>query len=235
MQKDYFNSLDNFLDYTEKRKHQWDFFVDVATFVLVGLIAYWFVNVPAMKVRVVYLVWKPSVANNSEPVSATGQDNKIISDSDNSDDTPVLENATSLSEGIHIDKINVLAPITWNANSDSVSADLEKGAVHIGGTANPGTPGNTFITGHSSDFWWRPGDYKTVFALLDKLENGDETQIVYNKNLFKYKVYNKQVISTDEVAQFVESDRPETLTLMTCYPVGTNWKRLIVQAERVAN
>ena len=229
MRRDYFNSLDNFLDYTEGRRRQWYFFIDVVTFVIVGIAAYWFINVPAMKVRAAYVLWHQSnrVATSVDENQNVNTDIAQLQSSDNK--PPVT---TDLSEGLHIDKINVSAPITWNADSNSINGALEKGVVHIAGTAMPGTPGNMFLTGHSSDYWWMPGDYKTVFALLDKMESGDEIQIAYNKNLYLYRVYNKQVISKDEVSNYVETDKPESVTLMTCYPVGTNWKRLIVQAER---
>jgi len=136
-------------------------------------------------------------------------------------------------DGIYIKKIDVKAPITWNGNSDNVQELLAKGVVHITGSAKPGESGNVYITGHSSDVWWTDGDYKTVFSLLDKLENDDEIVIRSGGKNYLYKVYKKEVIDKENVKDYTTTDKAQSLTIMTCYPVGTNWRRLMVQAERI--
>ncbi len=131
---------------------------------------------------------------------------------------------------IFIPKIGVTSPIGWDTNSDQVMDMLEKGAVHLEGTDKPGGPGNVFVTAHSSNYWWKQGDYNTVFALLPELEENDEIIITYKGEFFYYKVTGKEEMKKDEVSDHLESDK-ERLTLMTCVPVGTNLKRLLVYAE----
>jgi len=156
--------------------------------------------------------------------------------SDTVESNPVTEPSLQVAlNNISIPKIATSSPIVWNVTAENVQNELNNGVVHIAHTSAPGTPGNIFITGHSSDVFWTKGNHKTVFALLDKLTNDDLIAINYNGVIFRYKVYNRQVVSRDEVGNYVLSDRSETLTLMTCYPVGTNWSRLIVQAERILN
>lgn len=137
---------------------------------------------------------------------------------------------------INIPKIEVSAPIMMNidgSNEEEYLRSLQRGVAHLAGTEIPGQKGNVFIFGHSSYLFYDPGEYKTVFRKLDDLQNEDE--IIINSNLeeYKYKVIEKKTISPDEVevTQDVIEDE-ETLTLMTCTPPGTTFKRLIVVAKR---
>lgn len=131
---------------------------------------------------------------------------------------------------IVIPKIGVKAPITWDVGGGQVMDTLQKGVVHLGGTSRPGEKGNTFLTGHSSNYWWKGGDYNNVFALLPELSKGDEIFAIYHGQLKKYKVTDKLEVKKSEVKSYVESD-DERITLMTCVPVGTNLKRLLILAD----
>lgn len=134
-----------------------------------------------------------------------------------------------------IPKINIKASIIWNSAPDEnvMLENLQKGVVHYAGTALPGTgKGPIFITGHSSYYWWDKGNYKTVFANLDKIETGDEIGIGYNNKVYLYKVYEKIVVKPEQVDVLQPVDQP-ILALMTCVPVGTNLNRLIVRAKEI--
>lgn len=133
-----------------------------------------------------------------------------------------------------IDKIGVNAPVVEieNANEDVIQKGLEGGVVHYPGTGNPGEVGNYFIFGHSSDYIWRSGAYKDVFALLGRLENGDEVKVYYQGKLYQYRVEDKIIVSPEKVD--VLNPTPDaTLSLMTCWPVGTPLKRLVVRAKLI--
>jgi LPXTG-site transpeptidase (sortase) family protein len=129
-----------------------------------------------------------------------------------------------------INKISVNAPINWNIKEDDILESLKSGVSHYQGTSLPGGGGNVFIVGHSSNYFWIKSDYNKIFALLDKLDKGDRITISYNQKLFTYSVIEKKVISPDQVA-VLNSTPKEVLTLMTCWPVGTNLNRLIIQSE----
>lgn len=136
---------------------------------------------------------------------------------------------------LKIAKINVDVPIIWNAPTDNkgILEKLREGVAHYSTTALPGDgKGNVFIIGHSSAAPWEPGNYKTVFALLDKLENGDKIQISYENKIYNYEVKNKVVVKPSQVEVLASTEKP-TLSLMTCVPVGTNFRRLIVQADLI--
>lgn len=136
---------------------------------------------------------------------------------------------------IVIPKINVNSPVVFpNSNSEKVIQDaLTKGVVHYFGTAKPGEAGNTFITGHSSNFWWINGNYNYIFANLDKLSTGDQVVIYYNGNKFVYTVKNTVIVLPEETSVLQPTETP-TLSLMTCTPPGTNWKRLIVKLDQTS-
>lgn len=136
-----------------------------------------------------------------------------------------LDNNTLL-----IPKIGVKAPVQWGVSSENILDSLQNGLVHIQNTGLPGEKKNIFITGHSSNYWWKEGSYNTVFSLLGELSPGDEIFIVYKGKIEKFSVSETKEVGKKEVDGFVEADQ-EQLTLMTCVPVGTNLRRLLVIAK----
>ena len=135
---------------------------------------------------------------------------------------------------ILIPKISVDAPITWNVvnNESDVRKSLENGAIHLEGTALPGTQGNVFITAHSSNYAWAPGHYKTLFSLLDKLSVGDKIYLRYQSKTYVYNVYEIKVVSPNDVSVLNQNNK-SILTLMTCTPVGTSLNRLILSSNQI--
>jgi len=257
------NDFNYFVSHVEAKRRRWFVVANVINIIMVAVITIVGMNVPAFASRAKYAWAAISGGENAtinieQSGDSTAQTvaevefndypnfvgvmDVTLLDSGNpaqqpvADETPLPASEPSLQvepNTISIPKISVSAPIVWNVSADKIQGELSNGVVHIGNTSTPGTPGNIFMTGHSSDSFWTPGNYKTVFVLLDKLAKDDLIALNYNGVTFRYKVYNSQVVSREEVSNFVLSDRPETLTLMTCYPVGTNWSRLIVQAERM--
>lgn len=136
---------------------------------------------------------------------------------------------------IRIPKLKVSAPIIFSESSDEavIQKYLTKGVVHYPGTAEPGEVGNSFITGHSSNFWWIKGKYNYIFVNLDKLKAGDQAIIYHNGNKYVYEVASKVVVVPTDVSVLKQTDTP-ILSLMTCTPPGTNWKRLVVRLNQVS-
>ncbi|MBT5823736.1 sortase [Candidatus Peregrinibacteria bacterium] len=120
----------------------------------------------------------------------------------------------------------------WNALEDQIRSSLLNGLVHYPGTALPGDKGNVFITGHSSNVFWEKSDYNTVFALLPKIEEGDDIFVSYDQNDFHYRVISKKEVTPKEVGILEQGDG-KIMTLMTCTPVGTVLRRLVVTAELI--
>ena len=137
---------------------------------------------------------------------------------------------------IVIPKISVDAPIVFpqNADNKSILEAIKNGVAHYPGTALPGRPGNVFITGHSSYYWWSGGQYNRVFTLLDKLVANDLIYIDYDGKEYVYKVRGSIVVLPSQT-EVLNPTPNAVLSLMTCTPVGTNLKRLIVQADLISS
>jgi len=177
----------------------------------------------ALLAVVVFLfVWEKGINTKSSPAPAviteTTQEN-TITDSD--------------AFRLTIAKLEVSAPIMKGAdptNEASYNRILQKGVAHMVGTAMPGEEkGNVFIYGHSSAN--NNPDYGKVFVSLNDLQKGDEIEIYYKGQNYMYKVSGKRIVGEDDLS-VLEKTGKEQVTLMTCWPVGTSDKRLIVVAER---
>ena len=138
---------------------------------------------------------------------------------------------------IHIQKMGVTAPMVWTQSVDEkvMLADLEGGLGHYYNTAAPGQNGNMVISGHSSNYIWKKGNYNHIFEKLNDLENGDEIVVrIIQQNgrtiAYHYVVSEKYVTAPDDERIFADTPN-STMTLSTCWPLGTNLKRLIVKAE----
>ncbi len=122
----------------------------------------------------------------------------------------------------------------WKDLEDQIQEGLQKGVVHYPGTAIPGQIGNVFITGHSSYYPWDPGKFKDVFAVLGQLEVGDEYYVYYNQKKFTYKVREKFEVNPSNVNVLQQPHDKKISTLMTCTPVGTTLRRLIIRADDIS-
>jgi LPXTG-site transpeptidase (sortase) family protein len=138
---------------------------------------------------------------------------------------------------IMIERLGIQAPIIYveEESEKTYQSALGRGVVHYPGSAEVGRPGNVFIFGHSSDYPWKEGEYKTVFALLPEIRRGDSIVATdRNGRVFRYEVTSAFVASADEVGLLDQGDGTKgLLTLQTSYPLGTALKRFIVQAELV--
>ena len=132
---------------------------------------------------------------------------------------------------IKVDKVPII--FEQSISEAAIQKSLESGVVHYAGTALPGERSNIVIVGHSSNDWWEPGNYKFIFALLEKLTPGDQIQINYQTRKYVFEVTNSKVVEPTEISVLQPTSEPQ-LTLITCTPPGTSWKRLIVTAKQVA-
>jgi len=131
-----------------------------------------------------------------------------------------------------VPKLGINVPLIFPKNTDinSLLGDLERGVIHYPNTAEPGQAGNTFIAGHSSQNPWEKGNYKTVFTLIGKLETGDDAIIYSAGQKYVYKITGQRVVSADDLS-VLEPTLDPTLTLMTCWPVGTTARRMIITGD----
>ena len=134
-----------------------------------------------------------------------------------------------------IPDLGLNVPLVYVDSTDEVTFQhaLESGVVHYPSTALLGELGNAYYFGHSSDYAFKKGSFKTVFAILPKIEIGAK---VYATNAsgkqFVYTVTEKKIVSSEDVSVLSQGGKTEKiLTLQTSWPLGTALKRYIVICE----
>lgn len=135
--------------------------------------------------------------------------------------------------GIVIPKLGANARVIANVDpfdSRAYQYALTKGVAHARGTSVPGAAGNVFLFAHSSENFYEALQYNSVFYLINKLEKGDEIDLYFHKIKFVYRVTGKQFVNPENVSYLSSKGDPQTLTLMTCWPPGTNIERLLIFA-----
>lgn len=134
-----------------------------------------------------------------------------------------------------IPTLNVDAPLITDMRDTAeskVQASLEHGVVNFGPTSLPGQ-GNAVVVGHSSNDVWKPGDYKFVFALLERMKPGDKIYVVYKNTRYTYTVASTKVVQPTDISVLQPTGKSQ-LTLITCTPVGTSLRRFVVIADQTS-
>ena len=103
-------------------------------------------------------------------------------------------------------------------------------------TALPGDGKGTtvYLFAHSTQQGIQTVRKNSVFYLLGEMQISDPIFINYEGKVYTYRVYNKKVVNASEVEYLKYKDEnKEVLILQTCWPLGTDWKRLLIFAERI--
>ena len=120
-------------------------------------------------------------------------------------------------------------------NNATVSTRDNNLAIHLvnyQNTAIPPDNGSAVIFGHSTlPQLFNPNDYKTIFATAYQLRAGDEIYANVNGISVRYRVFNISVVEPTNISIFEQDYSNSYLTLVTCTPPGTTWKRLIIKAR----
>lgn len=140
---------------------------------------------------------------------------------------------------IIIPKIKVNAKVIKNVDpfdSRIYQKALTQGVAHAKGSGLPGFPGNVFIFVHSAINWYQASQYNSIFYLTSKLEAGDEIFIYYKGSKYQYNVTEKKIVKGSDTSYLsnslnTTSLNTNSLTLMTCWPPGSNLNRLIILAN----
>lgn len=112
------------------------------------------------------------------------------------------------------------------------SFDLGKNLVQYYGDNAPPEKGTAIIYGHSTlPQLFNPKDYKAIFATVHTMELGDVIQTHVNGKTYQYKVFSMNITDPEDPNIFTQSYDNSYITLVTCTPPGTIWKRLIIRAS----
>ena len=160
---------------------------------------------------------------------------QAVSEEEPADQTEALMSQASESLGprLLVPALGGPLPLVQSTTLDdaSIQQDLHRGAVVLPLGSSFGEPGNTVITAHSSglgDY----GPYSQAFAKLGRLKIGDRFTVVTETARYTYHVYDTDIVWPHEVDQ-LPHDQRSTVTLVTCWPLWTDWQRLLVHAELV--
>jgi len=126
---------------------------------------------------------------------------------------------------INIEKIELYEPILKGATEKN----LNIGEAWVDGTSEVGQVGNYVIAGH------RSRRYGRHFNRLNELEIGDKIEILTKNANYKYIVYDKYIVKSEDVWVLKGNGADSEITLITCdysiKPTG----RLIVKGKIATN
>ena len=140
---------------------------------------------------------------------------------------PVRQELPRIEEGAPIAQIKIPTIGVSKVIVAGVSMqDLRKGPGHFPNTPFPGQLGNVAIAGHRTT-------YGQPFLLLDELKAGDPIEITtILGDSYVYLVTGAEEVGKNDYFIITDSDPTKaTLTLITCTPIGTASRRLIIHAE----
>ncbi|HSW47706.1 MAG TPA: sortase [Candidatus Saccharimonadales bacterium] len=138
--------------------------------------------------------------------------------------------------GIVIPKIGANSKVIADVNPYNESEyqwALTKGVAHAKGSVYPGEKGNVFLFSHSSVDFYEALRYNSIFYLLNKLKKDDKIYLFYKKVKYQYKIVEIKYADPTNISYLRQKMNRKTVTLMTCWPPGTTFKRLLVIGELV--
>lgn len=120
-----------------------------------------------------------------------------------------------------------------NAKVSADDFDLSQHLVQYFTTSkNPTDRGTSVIFGHSTlPQWFDPTNYNTIFARLHTIKVGEEIILTVNNMKYNYKIFSINITDSTDPNIFSQSFDNSYITLITCTPPGTVWKRLVVRAS----
>lgn len=125
----------------------------------------------------------------------------------------------------------VMANVDMNVESDYQAKLLENGVAHAKGSYLPGEQGPVVLFAHSTDRLDHIVTYNAKFFAAKDLAAGDEIVVQFDHKVHRYQVVGQQVVDPNNLEAIRSSDAD--LILLTCYPPGTSWKRLLIFAKEI--
>lgn len=175
----------------------------------------------------------PPSDSHNEPAAALSTTPSAQAASLSPNQSPTVWLGGSLS----IPSLKITAPLVYvsERSEKAFQLGLQRGVVQYPGTALPGQLGNVYIFGHSSDYSWAKGSYKTVLAKLPQIKLGSEIKLTDGAGtVYTYKVIKTAIVLPTETKYLSQYNyQKKLLTVQTSYPVGTALKRFLAIAELV--
>jgi len=172
-----------------------------------------------------YYFSSSNVSQNIEPVPVGKTSVPVIVDTEYSISIPkIMAYSTIVPNVPPFDKTEYLKILESNVVAQAKDTDLP--GMGLGKT--------TYIFAHSTQQGIDMVRKNAVFYLLGELKSEDTFTIKYLGNTYIYSVYDKKVVAANEIEylKYNEADK-EVVILQTCWPIGTDWRRLLVFGRRI--
>lgn len=121
-------------------------------------------------------------------------------------------------------------------NEDEYSKVLAQGLVAESSLSqDPGAGWGSliYLFAHSSSKDITAVRKNPVFYLIGELVAGDSIWVEKNGVKYLYKVYTTKIVGANEIQYLSYSEKnKEILILQSCWPIGTDWNRILVFAQR---
>lgn len=137
------------------------------------------------------------------------------------------EQKDSDADRLEIPALNVIAELYYPGNTWDLNRGFGNGVGHMPQTAIPGETGNAVFFGHSSGTG--SSYYETIFSTLHRLETGDLIYIDTKNAIYEYNVEYKKIVGSNDYSILTQGENKQ-LTLVTCWPIGTDWQRYVIVA-----
>ena len=196
---------------------------------LTGFIVLIWTFYPIISAYSKYKTTEPDVENIK--VEVTNETEEITEDIEK--DTEIV--FVDKNFGLYIPKIGANAKVIRNVDpydEDEYTNALYSGVAHAKVSSTPNRSGNVFLFAHSAVNFYERRKYNVYFYLLGELKKDDPIYVSYDGSIYTYKVLENKKVAPTEVEYLGTYLEKDTLTLMTCWPAGMNYRRLIVTAVR---
>lgn len=195
-----------------------------------------FGSIVSYKIHHLFEITKEEITRSPHPFGLT----TVSSLSENQSDKemiilPTLPLEAQTSNILELPKFGIKAPI-WKIDTPDLKLiykRLKQGVVLYPGSTLPGQ-GYSIIIGHSSQYPWQSGRYKSVFSLLSELQIGDKIYVYWEQKPLVFEVQEKKIFlpwpKGNEITEtiFPPENKP-ILILQSCWPVGVAYKRVAVK------
>lgn len=118
-------------------------------------------------------------------------------------------------------------------SEEDLTAALKFGVVLFPTGADPGAKGNAVVTAHSTAEPWK-GPFRFAFMHINKLQPGDSVAVSYGSRRYVYRVTGQRTVDPRELPAISSNTAGSRLTLVTCWPLWTTDRRLLVEADLVS-
>jgi len=119
-----------------------------------------------------------------------------------------------------------------NAYVSTIDNNVNLHLVHFPGTALPPNTGNAVIFGHSTlPQWFDSHNPHAIFATALDTQIGDSISVTVGSKVYTYKVVIMTIVPAEDTSYLAQDSDGSYLSIITCTPPGTTWKRLVIKAK----